>query len=127
MPDFGRILIGRASKSVLRPAFGWPEGRFCGFSVLNLAEIRPGNPISGPALLRNMGHKSKTSGPSASKKGTWDPLVYAEEGSCYAVELPDRKSGFRAGFRPDSNRESLNIGPPAGLWPAGGLIFVFPD
>jgi hypothetical protein len=34
--------------------------------------------------------------------------------------LPGRKSGFRAGFRPDSSRESLKIGPPA-----GGLILMF--
>ncbi len=30
------------------------------------------------------------------------------------VVLPGRKSGFRAGCRPDSNRESLKIGPAAG-------------
>ncbi len=29
--------------------------------------------------------------------------------------VPGRKSLFRAGFRPDSNRESLNIDTPAGL------------
>ena len=39
---------------------------------------------------------------------------------CYAIVLPGRKSGFRAGFRPDSNRESLKIGPPSGRRPAGG-------
>ncbi len=33
---------------------------------------------------------------------------------CYAIVLSGRKSGFRAGFRPDSSRESLKIGPPAG-------------
>jgi hypothetical protein len=32
-----------------------------------------------------------------------------------AIVFPGRKSGFRAGFRPDASRESLNIGPPAGL------------
>ncbi len=26
-PDFGRILVVSASKSALRPAFGWPEVR----------------------------------------------------------------------------------------------------
>ena len=36
--------------------------------------------------------------------------------------LPGRKSGFRAGFRPDSSRESIKIGPPGGLRPAGGTI-----
>ena len=34
-----------------------------------------------------------------------------------------RTSGFRAGFRPDSNRESLKIGSPAGRRPAGEPIF----
>ena len=29
---------------------------------------------------------------------------------CYAIVFPGRKSGFRAGFRPDSGRESCNIG-----------------
>ena len=37
----------------------------------------------------------------------------------YALLLPGRKSGFRAGFKPDSNRESVKIGPPAGRRPAG--------
>ena len=41
----------------------------------------------------------------------------------YAIVLPGQKSGFRAGFRPDSNRESIKIGPPAGLRPGGGAIF----
>ncbi len=33
---------------------------------------------------------------------------------CYAIVLPGRKSVFRARFQPDSNRESLKNGPPAG-------------
>jgi hypothetical protein len=32
---------------------------------------------------------------------------------CYATVLPGGKSGLRAGFRPDSNRESISIGPSA--------------
>ncbi len=36
--------------------------------------------------------------------------------------LPGLKSGFRAGFLPDPNRESLRIGPPAGIPPDGGPI-----
>ncbi len=44
---------------------------------------------------------------------------------CYAIMLPGRKSGFRAGFRPDYNRENLKIGSPAGLRPAGGPILGF--
>ncbi len=41
------------------------------------------------------------------------------------VVPPRRKSGFRAGFRPDSSRESFKVGPPAGLRPAGGPILRF--
>ncbi len=33
---------------------------------------------------------------------------------CYAIAPPGRKSGLRAGFRVDSMREILKIGPPAG-------------
>jgi hypothetical protein len=39
---------------------------------------------------------------------------------CYTIMPPGRKSNFRAGFRPDSNRESLEIGPSADRRPAGG-------
>ncbi len=42
---------------------------------------------------------------------------------CYATVRPGRKSGFRAGCRPDSNRESLKISPPA----ARRAEFCFPD
>jgi hypothetical protein len=40
----------------------------------------------------------------------------------YAIVLPGWKSGFWAGLRPDSGRESFKIGHPAGLGPAGGPI-----
>ncbi len=33
----------------------------------------------------------------------------------YAVVLPARRSGFRAGSRRDSSREGIEFGPPAGL------------
>jgi hypothetical protein len=36
----------------------------------------------------------------------------------YARVFPGRKSGFRAGLWPESGRESLKIGPPAGRMPA---------
>ncbi len=42
---------------------------------------------------------------------------------CYAIVLPDRKSGFRAELQQDYIREGFKIGPPAGLRPAGGPIF----
>ncbi len=41
-----------------------------------------------------------------------------------AVELPGRKSAFRAGFWPDCYREGTEIGPAAGRGPAGGPISV---
>ncbi len=40
---------------------------------------------------------------------------------CYAIVPPGRKAGFRAGFLPDSSRESLKIGFPAADFDA------FPD
>ncbi len=43
---------------------------------------------------------------------------------CYAIVLPGRKPDFRAGFWPDCYRERTEIGPPAGLRPAGGPISV---
>ncbi len=39
-----------------------------------------------------------------------------------AVARPNGASGFWAGFRLDSNRESFKLGPPAGRRPAGGPI-----
>ncbi len=41
---------------------------------------------------------------------------------CYEIMLEGRKSIFRAGFRPDSDRKVLTIGPPTGRKPAEGLI-----
>ena len=48
----------------------------------------------------------------------WDPKPTL----CYAIVLPGLKAVFRAGFRPDSNRESFTIGPLAGKRPAGEPI-----
>ncbi len=42
---------------------------------------------------------------------------------CYAIVLPGRTSGFRAGFRPVSGWESTNIGPLAGRMPSGFEVF----
>ena len=45
--------------------------------------------------------------------------VYSRQATlCYAILLPCQKSSFQAGFRPDSNRENLKIGSPAGQRPA---------
>ncbi len=43
----------------------------------------------------------------------------------YAIVIPGRKSVFRAGFQPDSNREKFKIGHAAGLRPAGAPILMF--
>ncbi len=46
-------------------------------------------------------------------------------GLCYAIVLAGRRLGLRAGLQPDSIWESFEIGPPAGLQPAGGPILMF--
>ena len=52
----------------------------------------------------------------------WWPSLCDENTLCYAMVLPGRKLAFRAGFWPDCYRGSTEIGPPAGLRPAGGPI-----
>ncbi len=47
------------------------------------------------------------------------PFTKAHRTLCYAIVLPGRKSGLRAGCRSDSDRERINIGPLAGRRPAG--------
>ncbi len=48
-PDFGRILIGKTSRSVLRPAFRRPGSQIECSPDDNPAETRPGSPIcAGP-------------------------------------------------------------------------------
>ncbi len=49
--DFGRILIGSASKSDLRPAERRQEDQFWCFADWKPAEIQHGNQISGPEAL----------------------------------------------------------------------------
>ncbi len=52
------------------------------------------------------------------------PMTYSR----LCIMFPGRKSGFRAGFRPDSNRESLEIGPPAGEGqPERRFVYVLPS
>ncbi len=43
----------------------------------------------------------------------------------YAMGIPGQKSAFRAGFWPDLYRKSTDMGPSAGLRPAGGPISFF--
>ncbi len=74
------------------------------------------------------------------KKNTIKSLVMQEDGEedaervvvrptlCYAIVPPGQKSGFWAGFRPDSNLESLTNGPPAApaaRRPTRGPIVMF--
>ncbi len=48
--------------------------------------------------------------------GVAGPLVDPDPGilAPYVTHYPGRKLGLRAGFRPDSNRENIKIGPSAG-------------
>ncbi len=43
----------------------------------------------------------------------WSVSVIGDT-SGYAIEFQGQKSGFRAGFRPDSHRENIKISSPAG-------------
>ena len=80
-----------------------------------LGRGRADSGLPGPALA----------GPRAG--GGKKALRSAKHTLCFAIVPPGRKSVFRAGFRPDSDRESLKIGTPAGRRPAGHkycLVFV---
>ena len=71
-----------------------------------------------PKWLRSCGTSVVASEPSSN-------AVYIKIGLatlCYAIRLPGRRAGFRAGCRPDSNRASIQISSPAGLRPARGLM-----
>jgi hypothetical protein len=63
-------------------------------------------------------------GPEASPRDREDDKPLCRTILWYAILLPGRKSAFRAGFWPDCFREGTEIGPPAGLRPAGGPISV---
>ena len=63
--------------------------------------------------------------PAYTGGGSGGPIVSLT--LCYAMVLPGRKSAFQAGFQPESNWESLTIGPPAGLRPAEADFEAFPN
>ena len=46
----------------------------------------------------------------SSDRSFWGREQHFDITLCYAIVLPGRKSVFRAGFRPDSSRESIKIG-----------------
>ena len=75
--------------------------------------------ISETSILQGIGETSIVlillggAGGRQTPRCPWKDLKFPA-GVCYAVVLPGRKSVFRAGFRPDSNRESIKIGPSAG-------------
>ena len=80
-----------------------------------LGRGRADSGLPGPALA----------GPRAG--GGKKALRSAKHTLCFAIVPPGRKSVFRAGFRPDSDRENLKIGTPAGRRAAGHkycLVFV---
>ncbi len=75
--------------------------------------------VAQPSRRESLLGYTGVSGPCdlGSKLGENGPIILFQ-----AVVLPGRKAVFRAAFRPDSGREGLNIGPPAGLRPAGGPL-----
>ncbi len=86
-----------------------------------LAQLSPGNPALGPCRYRSTGRlgTAEVQTEDLSREGpqTYGGTFVTGPTLCYAIVLPGREAGFRVGFRPDSSRESLKIGPPA-----GGLI-----
>jgi hypothetical protein len=90
----------------------------------------PGPEISDPKLsgagsgLLSSGSKT-WGGRARASELVWNRMAVIRKSwyatQCCAILLPGRRSGFRDGFRPDSNRGCLTIGPPAGLRPTGVL------
>ncbi len=82
-------------------------------------------PFARPAALGIVAH-------SQVQYEGFDPALHAlllgpHGALCYAILLPGQNSGFRAGCRPNSIRENINIGSPAGIRPDGGPILRLPD
>ena len=77
-------------------------------------EGRVGRSLGGSPLLREI-FRNVSEPPGAA---VWKGLASTQ---CYAIALPGRKSAFRVRFWPDCYRESTDIGPPAGLRPAGAF------
>ena len=69
---------------------------------------------NGSCFQKIMWPKTSSGFPNERNHAAQVPRVPVEE------KLPGGRSGFRAGFRPDSNRKSFKIDPPAGHRPAGG-------
>jgi hypothetical protein len=84
------------------------------------------SPESKPKLAPNRYTREENGCPKPRPVGEYrnNPPGALENTLCYAIMPPGRKLGFRGGFRPDSNRETKNIGSPAGRRPAGGQILM---
>jgi hypothetical protein len=67
------------------------------------------------AWIRGIGHRDDH--PALQQRSPFHEIVTKHPTPCYAMVLPGRKTGFRAGCRPDSDLESLKIRTPAGRRP----------
>ncbi len=78
------------------------------------ADFGPPAPPRPPKILKSsrIPHGRLHSCPTDPPAKTTDPRPdhHVSVTLCYAIVLPGRKSGFRAGFRPDSTRENIKIG-----------------
>ncbi len=113
-----------------RPSGRPSGGRGADFEVSRLessrnpsrkTDLRPGSTIANISICRSIprpGTVTVCAGFRAPEARIPPQLVTL----CYAIVLPGWKSCFRAGFRPDSNRENMKIVPAAGLRPGGGPI-----
>ncbi len=77
-----------------------------------------------PGFESYSGHGSLPGSTSRFRDHFVEPII-CDSASGPEIGLPGWKSGFRPGFRPESNRASFKIGPSAGFRPAGVPIFIF--
>ena len=109
-----------------------PSGHnFCAILILFVFRIVPGDGQLQPWSVRVKLSTPRYPGISGFTRRSaypgipgYAPVYTDGYNLCYAIVLPGRKSVFRAGFRPESSRESFKIGPPGPLRPAGGPILT---
>ncbi len=76
--------------------------------------MRGARPTCGPHLTCTAFFNLAPNASSAPTSKQVAGLLYSASDVPYVTQYCFRKLGFRAGFRPDPNRESLKIGPAAG-------------
>jgi hypothetical protein len=103
----------RARKVPRKPEDKFYSVRFCTF----WSTFRPHQSLPEVDFGRCPGPTFSTGGLGCTGPGTLK--AWPSPTLCYAKVLPARKSGVRAGFRSNSERENLKIGPPAGRRFAG--------